>query len=185
MIWATLRRLLAPIAAWLPLVAIIVGGLALAGAVVTVERWRADSRALRATQTALERRTAELDQCTDAAAVVAQAAREARAAAIQQREADRATARRVEDALQTRLAVATRDGRDLARRLHDYETRRCAGGVSAAADAPGEPAGAAGEPAGEGRVGEAAAALSAACARDSERLAGWQQWWRAVSAGTR
>ena len=183
MIWAALRRLLAPISAWLPLIAIIVGGIAAGLGVWRVGQWRDGYLALRATQTALATRTAELDRCTADAAVVQQAARAAHAAAIQQREADQLIARRVEDALQTRLADLDRARRDDLRRLRDAEARRCAGTVSRPADAPAEPADAAGEPAGADGVAEATAALIAVCDADSARLAGWQAWWSAVAAG--
>lgn len=144
---------------------------------------RAAQDALRRTEKALATRTAELRLCTDREAVAQQALRAAAVAAESRAAEDRAIAERIEHDLQTRLAAADARGRDLARRLRDATACPGAGAVPGAADPAGQPASAAGEPGSAHGIAEATAALAAACAHDSERLAGWQAWWSAVAAG--
>lgn len=174
---------LGAVRAYLPLLALIVGGIVLAFGVHRVQAWRDGFRRLEATETALERIRGELRVCTDSAAVVAQAAQDAAEMAHRQAVADKLTAERVSRELQTDLLAADRRSRDLADRLRDYQDRRCPGAVPAAAGAAGNAPDAAGEPAGGDGVAEATAALIGACARDSERLAGWIDWYGEVSAG--
>lgn len=178
---------LGAVRAYLPLLALIVGGLAVAYGAQQIRVWRASHHALRATETALERSQAELRVCTDSAVVVAQAAREAVLAAAQQAEADRLTAERVSRDLRAQMAAADGRARDLADRLRRYQARRCPDPVPAAADPAGNAADAAGEPAGDAQAGASAvdaahAALLTACASDATRLASWIDWWREVSA---
>lgn len=182
-----LPAVVAVVRAYLPLVTLIVGGLVFAVGLHRVQTWRDGYHALRATETALERSQAELRVCTDSAAVVAQAAREAVLAAAQQAEADRLTAERVSRDLRAQMAAADGRARDLADRLRRYQARRCPDPVPAAADPAGNAADAAGEPAGDAQAGASAvdaahAALLTACASDATRLASWIDWWREVSA---
>ena len=143
---------------------------------------RAAQDALRRTEKALATRTAELRLCTDREAVAQQALRAAAVAAESRAAEDRAIAERIEHDLQTRLAAADARGRDLARRLRDAAACPGAGAVPGATPAAGQPAGASGESGRAGAVGAAVAGLAAACERDSARLDGWIEWWRAVSA---
>lgn len=135
----------------------------------------------RATQEALATRTAEAEQCAGREAVAQQALRAAAVATESRAAEDRAIAERIEHDLQTRLAAADARGRDLARRLRDAAACPGAGAVPGATDPAGQPASAAGEPGSAHGIAEATAALAAACAHDSERLAGWIAWWLAVS----
>lgn len=146
-----------------------------------VSTWRESHHALKATEKALATRTAELAQCSDSLAVSALAYAEAAGKAESIAAADRETRQRVENELQINLAAADARGRDLARRLRDYQARRCSSPVPAAAGPAVELAGAAGEPGRDGAVEGAVADLMSACAADAERLAGWQGWWREVS----
>lgn len=141
----------------------------------------AAQNALKRTEKALATRTAELRLCTDREAVAQQAHAQAAAAAESRAAEDRAIARRIEDVLSVRLAAADARGRDLARRLRDAAACPGAGAVPGATDPAGQPASAAGEPGSAHGIAEATAALAAACAHDSERLAGWIAWWLAVS----
>jgi hypothetical protein len=163
----------------------IIGAVALVVAVAIagqrVSTWRESHHALKATEKALATRTAELAQCSDALAVSALAYAEAAGKAESIAAADRETRQRVENELQTNLAAADARGRDLARRLRDYQARRCSRPVPAASGPAVELAGAAGEPGDGEAVERAAAEHFAACSRDAERLAGWQGWWREVS----
>lgn len=154
-------------------------------AVPTVNGWRLDSRALEATQKALEAVTAERDRYAAREASAWQALREAAGKAAAKEAADKATAERIEHELQTKLAAADDRGRDLARRLSIAARAACPGAqpVPGAAGAAAEPAGAAGEPGDGEAIERATAEHLAACERDAERLGGWQQWWAMVSAG--
>jgi len=168
------------------LAACVVALVALMGA--RVSAWHDAYGRLQATEKALARTATELRACTAEAAVVQQAAAQAATLAERQAAADRAAAERVSHALQTRLADADRAGRELARRLHDYQNGRCADAVPAAAGAAAEPAGASGEPADDAQTGGGAvdvvhAEVLAACGRDALRLEGWITWWGEVSAG--
>ena len=107
------------------------------------------------------------------------------AKAREKEEADRIAAKRIEDELQSRLFDADKRSSDLARRLREYAARDRQRSLSDAARATAGADGAAGEP---GDSGEARTAVDAAleahlgaCARDAERLAGWQSWWQAVN----
>lgn len=163
----------------------IIGAVALVVAIAIagqrVSTWRESHHALQATEKALATRTAELTQCSDSLTVSALAYAEAAGKAESIAAADRETRQRVENELQTNLAAAGVRGRDLARRLRDYQARRCSRPVPAAAGAVAELAGAAGERDDSEAVDRATADHFAACSRDAERLAGWQGWWREVS----
>ena len=147
-----------------------------------VSAWHDAYRSLQATEKALERTRAELDICTSDAAVAEQAYTDAAEQAETIAAEQRAAAQRVEHELQSRLAAADAGARDLARRLRDYQTRPSRCPVPSGSGAAGELAGAAGEPADGQGVDAAAEAHFVACARDAERLAGWQQWWAKVGA---
>ena len=96
-------------------------------------------------------------------------------------DADKQSAKRIQDALQQKLDFADSRARDLARRLSAYQARSGqpslpqAPGSAPVADPP------AGVSPGSGAVEQAAESAFGACARDAERLAGWQEWWGAVS----
>lgn len=144
---------------------------------------RAAQDALRRTEKALARRTAEVVQYQRREAIALETAREAASAAAAREIRDRAAAQKVENELTTRLAAADARGRDLARRLRDAAACPGAGAVPGATPPAGSAAPAAGEPGSAHGIAEATAALAAACDRDSARLAGWQAWWSAVAAG--
>lgn len=154
-------------------------------AALTVNGWRLDSRALEATQKALETATADRDRYAAREASARQALREAAGKAAEKEAADKATAERIEHELQTKLAAADTRGRDLARRLSIAARAACPGGgaVPGAADPAGQPGQAAGEPGDGEAIERATAEHLAACGRDAERLAGWQAWWGEVSSG--
>ena len=81
---------------------------------------------------------------------------------------------RIEHDLQPKIAAADANARSLARRLREYASR------SSLPQAPGstaEPAEAPGEPGDGDPVERATEQHFAACARDSERLAAWQEWY--------
>ena len=85
---------------------------------------------------------------------------------------------RIEHDLQPKLAAADANARSLARRLREYARSRpvpkAPGPTAESAEAPGEPGD--GDP-----VERATEQHFAACARDSERLAAWQEWYRGLS----
>ena len=146
-----------------------------------VSVWHDAYRALQATEKALERSKAELDQCTADAVIAEQAYTAAAEEAERIAEQDRATAQRIEHELQTRMAAADAGARDLARRLRDHQVSagRCA--VPGAAGTTVELVAAGGEPPDGGTVEQAAGDHFAACARDAERLDGWRSWWAEVA----
>lgn len=161
-------------------------GVALGAVVVLfwrINTWHDGYQRLEATERALATRTAEAQQCADRAAAAQESHVKAAVEAESIATRDRATARRIESELQTRLADTESRGRDLARRLQNSRACPGAGGVPPATDSTGQPASASGEPAGADRVGEATAALIQACDRDSLRLGGWIEWWAGVSEG--
>ena len=85
---------------------------------------------------------------------------------------------RIEHDLQPKIAAADANARSLARRLREYASR------SSLPQAPGstaEPTEAPGEPGDGDPVERATEQHFAACARDSERLAAWQEWYRELS----
>ena len=86
---------------------------------------------------------------------------------------------RIEHDLQPKIAAADANARSLARRLREYAGRSP---VSTTPDSTAEPAEAPGEPADGGEIERAAEDHFAACARDSERLNGWIEWYGKVSA---
>jgi hypothetical protein len=105
--------------------------------------------------------------------------------AVKKEEADAEHAKKLQDELVKKdglLAAATADGRSLAERLRNAQARAClppaAGPAGGLGSAPGEPAD--GLPA-QSAVDAAVEDHFAACARDAERLLGFQQWWKAVS----
>lgn len=100
----------------------------------------------------------------------------------QKRLADEAVARKVQDDLQDRITAGDARNRDLARRLHDYEARRCGGTVPGAAGAAAGTDAAGRESGSDQGIGAAVAAVTEACRHDAERLTGWQEWWRGVSS---
>lgn len=161
--------------------ATVVAVVAFAGWRVSV--WHDAYKRLQATEKALATRTAEAQQCADREAVAALAYADAARQAESVAAADKATAERIQRELQINLAAADRTGRDLARRLRDYQARRCGSAVPAAAGASVELTGTAGEPSVGSVVERATAEHFAACAKDAERLSGWQQWWTKVKAG--
>ena len=167
---------------WVKVVALVaaVALVAWAGNRVTV--WHDSHVRLEATEKALAKSAAELSQCTASATAAALAYAQAAQLAETTAAADRVTAERIERDTQNRLAAADARGRDLARRLHDDEARRCSGAVPTAAGPAAEPAATAGEPGNGDTVGDAIAAHLAACARDAERLSNWQWWWEGVTA---
>ena len=164
----------------------LVGAVALVVAVAVmgwrVSVWHDSHRKLKATEKALETRTAEAQQCAARELVAAQAYREAAGKAKAREAEDRATAERIEHDLQTKLADADARGRDLARRLRHASRAACAGSgaVPGAAAAAGQPAQPAGEPGDGDAVEIATAEHLSACERDATRLAGWQEWWAGV-----
>ena len=85
---------------------------------------------------------------------------------------------RIEHDLQPKIAAADANARSLARRLREYANRRP---VSTAPGPAAEPAEAPGEPGDGDPVERATEQHFAACARDSERLAAWQEWYRELS----
>ena len=85
---------------------------------------------------------------------------------------------RIEHDLQPKIAAADANARSLARRLREYAGRRP---VSTAPGPAAEPAEAPGEPGDGDPVERATEQHFAACARDSERLAAWQEWYRELS----
>lgn len=148
----------------------------------TVTGWREDSHALEATEKALATRTTELSQCTDSATAAALAYAAAVAKAESEATADRLTAERIEHDLQTRLAAADGTGRDLARRLRDYQARRCRSAVPAAAGAAGQPAVASPESSLDAEIGRATEQVYADCKSDAVKADGWLEWWREIEA---
>ena len=85
---------------------------------------------------------------------------------------------RIEHDLQPKIAAADANARSLARRLREYAGSRP---VSTAPDSAAEPSDAPGEPGDGDPVERATEQHFAACARDSERLAAWQEWYLALS----
>ena len=152
-------------------------------AVLTINGWRLDAGALKATETALVKSREKLHQCTAREVIAQQAFTEAVAKAESIAASNRATAERVSRELTTKLADADRAGRDLARRLHDYQSRACPGGLPAAASLAGTvPHG--GEPGGVGEAERLAEAIRgatadalAACARDGAALSAVGPWY--------
>lgn len=129
---------------------------------------------------------AEVQQAWDRDAAERQAALEAYRQAVAAREAEQARiAQEQETALREQVQIADARGRDLARRLRDYEARERARRLSEAAAAAAGGAGAARIPedSGDARtaVEQALEEHLAACARDAERLSGWQNWWARVA----
>ena len=150
-----------------------------------VSVWREGWQALQATQKALATSKAEVARYAAREASAWQALREAEGKAKAKEAIDRATAERIENELQTKLAAADARGRDLARRLLDATRKTCPGlgAVPGPAGTAGQSAQAAGEPGDGEAIERATAAHLTACERDAERLAGWQAWWAEVSAG--
>lgn len=95
-------------------------------------------------------------------------------------EADRQAAKEVQDALQEKLDSADARARDLARRLYDYQARLSALQLSRPADPATGADSPTGVPEDGGAVGQLLEEHLAACARDAERLSGWQDWWGRV-----
>ena len=95
-------------------------------------------------------------------------------------ERDSRIAKEIQDALQQKLDSADARGRDLARRLLDYQARIAALQLSRPADPATGADGTPGVPEDGGAVGQALEEHLAACGRDAERLAGWQEWWARV-----
>ena len=120
-------------------------------------------------------------------AEAAEALREEEKRREEKRKKDEEAAKEVQRELEERVAESDARSADLARRLREWQARSCRG--SAMPAAPGAAAGtggAAGVPQDEGAAGTAVdLALEnhlAACGRDAERLAGWQDWWGRVTA---
>jgi hypothetical protein len=159
----------------------IVIATAFAGWRITV--WHDSHKRVKATEKALAKSVASLQQCTDSQTAAALAY----AGAVLQAEtvaaADRVTAERIENELQTKLVAADAGARDLARRLRDHQARRCSSAVPLVAGSAAQPAGAATEPGDGEAVDRATSDHLAACALDSEELAGWLAWWTGIKAG--
>ena len=85
---------------------------------------------------------------------------------------------RIEHDLQPKIAAADANARSLARRLREYAGSRP---VSTAPDSAAEPSDAPGEPGDGDPVERATEQHFAACARDSERLAAWQEWYSGLA----
>lgn len=140
-------------------------------------------------QEAAEKRAAslaeKLERCSDRELAAASEYAEASRKAAETAAADRETAKRIEHELQARLADSDARGRDLSRRLRDYQTRAgaCAGALPSRPAAPGVAPGAAPQSGNGEAVERAVDDHFAACALDAEALSGWQAWWREVSAG--
>lgn len=100
-------------------------------------------------------------------------------------EADRQAALEIQNELESSLRDVTERADSLARRLRDYQSRDRARRLSEAAAAASGAGSAPGESSDSGEAGTAVdLALEAhlgACARDAERLAGWQEWWGRVN----
>ena len=90
-----------------------------------------------------------------------------------------AKSKEIENALQARLAAATFDGATLADRLRDYSRRRSCPLSPASSSTPGADA-APGISPDSDPVERAIAGHLSACARDAERLAAWQEWYRGL-----
>lgn len=111
----------------------------------------------------------------DAATAALQAQARAREAA------DRKAAQEVQNALQERLVAADDLARDLARRLSAaYKANARQPSLPGPADPATGADSAPGVAPGDGALAAVTADVMAACARDSERLAGWQEWWGRV-----
>ena len=111
----------------------------------------------------------------DAAIVVAQIEADKKEAA------DAEVAKAMQDELVRRgglLDAATARGRTLAGRLRNYQASRCLPQAADPAALVDPPAGGA---ASSGAIEQATGEYFAASARDSERLAAWQEWWARVS----
>lgn len=144
--------------------------------------WHDAYGTLQATEKSLATRTEKLRQCqadvTAAQAQYDEAALLAESVAVQ----DREQSQRIEHVLQERLYMADATGRDLARRLYNYQARAGGGAVCTAAGSTGEPAGAGTQSRDGEAIERATADHFAACADDAVELDGWQQWWGAVKA---
>lgn len=99
---------------------------------------------------------------------------------VAKEKSDQAAAKEIQDALQQKLDSADSRARDLARRLSVYQARDRQRGLPADAGPASGPDSAAGEPGSDGAIGQATEEAFGACARDAERLAGWQEWWARV-----
>lgn len=177
----------AAIAPYLLAIKIGVAVLLLIAAGVTwwrVSVWHDAYRTLEATEKALETRTEKLNQCTARAKAAAQAYLAAAGKAESVAAKDRATAQEIERGLQTKLASADASGRDLARRLRDYQRTRAGCGTLPATTGPAtEPAPASQEPGLDAEIGRASEQVYADCKSDAVELDGWREWWGRVSAG--
>ncbi len=124
---------------------------------------------------------AHVKKAWDAAALAQRTAYAEAAAAAAQKEADqRKAAEEIEHDLRTKLSAADAGGRSLARRLHDYQASARGCPVPGAAPSAGQPAGSGGEPARAAAIGRASEDAFATCARDAERLNGYDAWAKSV-----
>ena len=89
---------------------------------------------------------------------------------------------RIEHDLQPRLAAADASARDTARKLRIATARSCP--LPKAADSTADPSAAPGEPGDAEAIGQATERYFAAAARDAERLAAWQEWYRELQDST-
>lgn len=178
MIW--LRAAREWIGAYLPLIALIVVSFAIAFAWVQVQQWRADSHELATLKPKLTDAQDELEQIKAEREAAATAYAAAAATAHDIAEADRLAAKEVQRDLESKLATADRAGRDLARRLRDFQARAGRGALPGLAGAAAGAADAASQP-DHGQVVELATAEHfGACAGDAERLAHWGEWYGRV-----
>ena len=88
---------------------------------------------------------------------------------------------RIEDELQPKLAAADASARDTARKLR-IATSSCP--LPKAAGTAADPSASPGEPGDAEAIGQATERFFAAAARDAERLAAWQEWYRGLQDGT-
>jgi hypothetical protein len=124
-----------------------------------------------------------LERAAEAQRVELEVARlqaEAKAARVEKESAE--ITRRVSDALSSDRDRERDRAASLSERLRDRENRLRACALSQAAGTPGGASGGSTEPGGGREIGEAIAALPAACLDDAARLRGWQDWYRELAA---
>jgi hypothetical protein len=166
-------------------VAIRVGLLVAATLAIVVWGWRITVwhgayHDLDAAQAAEKQHAADLKDCTAATDAAGKAFDDALVLSQTVAAADRAAAAKTEEDLHARLKTADSAGRDLARRLHDYEVRQGGGPTAALAGAATVSVGARQDTGGDAGVGQATAQVFVACNSDAERLDGWRSWWAGV-----
>ena len=182
MILGAAKAVLQPYLIWIRLGLALAFVAALAIAAWRVQSWHAGYLRAEAAESKLEDVSSALERCTQASTAAALAYANAIAEAAAVAESDRATTEGVTRDLTNRLQAADAGSRDLARRLRDYEASRRGCTVPLVAGGAADPDRPAGEPGRDEAIGGAVTEVFAACRRDSERLAGWIQWWAGVKA---